>query len=82
MPDDLQQIVREAVGLTRGDIAASLRHQAELLRIDTLENQMPRIADGLTKGYPDDAQMLLAFAQLIRTRTLIDTAKQIEDGQH
>lgn len=81
MTDDLQDIVREAIGLDRGDLAASIRHQAEQLRTDTLDNQLPRIVDGLTKDYPDDGHMLLAFAQLIRIRTLTDLAKHIEDGQ-
>lgn len=83
MADDsnLQDIVREAVGLDRNDIADLLQEQANHLKAETLAN-LARIAEGIRAGYADDGLMAATLAQVVRIRLLNEIAKQIKDGQH
>jgi hypothetical protein len=76
--DEMTAVVREALRLDRTDAATRLIEQAENIRQLLLNDHLPRIIQGLRANYSDENLMLAAYGLLVRHRTLLDTAHQIE----
>jgi hypothetical protein len=49
---------------------ATVSEQADAIRQDVLANHLPRIAEGLLAGYPDENQALIVYDHLVRMRIL------------
>jgi len=75
----IEAVVREALSLDRGDIAANLRKSAAELCQRVLKERLPRISASLAAGYPDEAQSLALHGDMACIRTLLETAKSISD---
>jgi len=50
----------------------SRRARAEAIQLDILVNHLPRIEEGLRKGYIDENQILVMFDHAVRARILLE----------
>lgn len=46
------------------------KQQAEFIIKDILHNHLPRVIEGLTKGYVDENQILVIYDHAVRARIL------------
>lgn len=51
----------------------SNKERAEAIIKDVLVNHLPRIQDGLEKGYVDENQILIVYDHAVRARILLET---------
>lgn len=52
----------------------SNKERAEMIVRDMLVNHLPRIKEGLEKGYVDENQILVMYDHAVRARILIEQA--------
>lgn len=50
----------------------SNKERAESICKDILVNHLPRIIDGLKRGYPDENQILVIYDHAVRARILLE----------
>lgn len=48
------------------------KERAAAIIADIQTNHLPRVVDGLGKGYPDENQLLVAFDHMVRARVLLE----------
>ena len=58
----------------------SSRARADAIIQDILVNHLPRIEDGLQKGYVDEKQILVIYDHAVRARILLEQAPEEEDA--
>jgi hypothetical protein len=73
------EVIREALLLDRGDIAADLREQAIHIK-DQLLADLPRLFDSIQAGYHDTDLALHIHDQMVKARFLKTVADQIENN--
>lgn len=52
--------------------------RANRIIADILENHLPRIKEGLERGYVDENQILIVYDHAVRARILIEESKKQE----
>lgn len=58
--------------------AEKIEKKADAIIQDILNNHLPRISEGLKKGYVDENQALIVFDHLVRARSLKELSEEIK----
>jgi hypothetical protein len=59
-------------------ISSNTLHEADYIIKDILHNHLPRIAEGLKKGYIDENQILVVYDHAVRARILIEQTLELK----
>jgi hypothetical protein len=61
---------------TQPDKEMNAKERAESIIKDILVNHLPRVQEGLEKGYVDENQILVIYDHAVRARILTEQAKE------